>query len=274
METFSALLAICAGNSPVTGEFPPQRPVTRSFDVFFDLRLNKRLSKQSRRRWFETPSHPLWRHCNDLFFRAELSPRGKTEDAHPKPRKSTTDSPTKTSKTPGALTSRTNATDSGTETASPPKSILKVYTEESDRDTKERKVSRARTTIQAPTRRERVKQMQRNKSISVSGGVPKKVSKSGKGKPGEAYTLEDAAAVYYATIIREKSAIEDQSDARTVATPDSQAESSKEAPKERMLNKREVGYDDVMTWKRVPHYWSFVRRTTGGLTLFLHNSFK
>ena len=39
METFSALLALCAGNSPVTGEFPSQRPVTRSFDVFFDLRL-------------------------------------------------------------------------------------------------------------------------------------------------------------------------------------------------------------------------------------------
>ena len=45
METFSALLAICAGNSPVPGEFPAQRPVTRSFDVFFDLRLN--MSKQS-----------------------------------------------------------------------------------------------------------------------------------------------------------------------------------------------------------------------------------
>ena len=41
METFSALLAICAGNSPVAGEFLAQRPVTRSFDVFFDLRLNK-----------------------------------------------------------------------------------------------------------------------------------------------------------------------------------------------------------------------------------------
>ena len=37
METFSALLAICAGNSPVPGEFPTQRPVTRSFDVYFDL---------------------------------------------------------------------------------------------------------------------------------------------------------------------------------------------------------------------------------------------
>ena len=55
METFSVLLAFCAGNSPVTGEFPSQRPVTRSFDVFFDLRLNKRLSKESRRRRFETP---------------------------------------------------------------------------------------------------------------------------------------------------------------------------------------------------------------------------
>ena len=41
------LLAICAGNSPVPGEFLTQRPVTPSFDVFFDLRLNKRLSKQS-----------------------------------------------------------------------------------------------------------------------------------------------------------------------------------------------------------------------------------
>ena len=39
METFSALLAICADNSLVTGEFPAQRPVARSFDVFFDLRL-------------------------------------------------------------------------------------------------------------------------------------------------------------------------------------------------------------------------------------------
>ena len=47
METFSALLAFCAENSPVTGEFPTQRPVTRRFDVFFDLRLNKQLSKQS-----------------------------------------------------------------------------------------------------------------------------------------------------------------------------------------------------------------------------------
>ena len=64
MDTFSALLALCAGNSPVTCEFPAQRPVTRSCDVFFDLRLNQQLSKQWRRRWFETPSCSLWRHCN------------------------------------------------------------------------------------------------------------------------------------------------------------------------------------------------------------------
>ena len=65
MEIFSALLAICAGNSPVPGEFPAQRSVTRSFDVFFHLRLNKRLSKQSWGWWFETLSRPLWRHRND-----------------------------------------------------------------------------------------------------------------------------------------------------------------------------------------------------------------
>ena len=53
MEAFSALLAICA-----------QRPVMRSFDVFYDLRLNKRLSKQLWGWWFETLSRPLWRHCN------------------------------------------------------------------------------------------------------------------------------------------------------------------------------------------------------------------
>ena len=62
IETFSALLALCVGNSPVTGEFPTQMPVTRSFDVFFHLCLNKRLSKQSWGWWFETPSRPLWRH--------------------------------------------------------------------------------------------------------------------------------------------------------------------------------------------------------------------
>ena len=45
MGTFSMLLALCVGNSLVTGDFPAQRPVTQSFGVFFDLQLNKRLSK-------------------------------------------------------------------------------------------------------------------------------------------------------------------------------------------------------------------------------------
>ena len=51
----SAVLAIWAGNSPVTGEFLSQMPVTQSFDAFFDLRLNKRMCKQ------------CWRHCNGNF---------------------------------------------------------------------------------------------------------------------------------------------------------------------------------------------------------------
>ena len=58
METAYALLAFCVENSPVTGEFPAQRPVTRSFD------MNKRLSKQSWGWRFETPSRSLWRHYN------------------------------------------------------------------------------------------------------------------------------------------------------------------------------------------------------------------
>ena len=67
METFSALLALCAGNSPVTGELIAQRPVTRSSHVFFDLRLFKRLNKQSRGWWFETQSRSLWRHFNEYL---------------------------------------------------------------------------------------------------------------------------------------------------------------------------------------------------------------
>ena len=52
------------------GEFPAQRPVTRSFDVFFDLRPNKRLSKQPWGWWFETPSWSSWRQCNDAMAMA------------------------------------------------------------------------------------------------------------------------------------------------------------------------------------------------------------
>ena len=62
MDTFSALLVIWAGDSPVTGDFPEQRSVTRSFNVFFDLRLKKRFWDAMRR--IETPSRPLWRQSN------------------------------------------------------------------------------------------------------------------------------------------------------------------------------------------------------------------
>ena len=77
METYSALLAINAGNSPVTGEFHAQRPVTRLFDVIFDLRPNKRLSKQLWGWWFETPSRPLWCHSNVVFWMKWLSEQSR-----------------------------------------------------------------------------------------------------------------------------------------------------------------------------------------------------
>ena len=85
METFPALLALCAGNSPVTGEFPSQKPVTRSFDVFFDLCLNKRLSKQSWRWWFETPSRSLWRHRNVIDFPFSTEASDSEEAGSPVP---------------------------------------------------------------------------------------------------------------------------------------------------------------------------------------------
>ena len=67
MVTFSALLALCAGNSPVIGEFPAQTPVTRSFDVFFDLCLYKRLRKQSWGWRVGIPSRSLWRNCDGHY---------------------------------------------------------------------------------------------------------------------------------------------------------------------------------------------------------------
>ena len=73
METFSTLVALCMGNSPVTSEFPSQRPVKWSFDVFFDLCLNKQLSTQSRSWWFETSSCPLWRHLMVHWHRPKPS---------------------------------------------------------------------------------------------------------------------------------------------------------------------------------------------------------
>ena len=63
-ETNSRLTGPLWGESTGHWCIPSQRPVTRSFDIFFDLRLNKRLSKHSGHQWFETPSRSLWRHCN------------------------------------------------------------------------------------------------------------------------------------------------------------------------------------------------------------------
>ena len=67
METSSALLALCEGNSPITVGFPSQRPVTQSFYVDLRLNKNKRFSKSLRRWWFETPSRSLWRYSNEEF---------------------------------------------------------------------------------------------------------------------------------------------------------------------------------------------------------------
>ena len=66
IKTFSALLALCDGESTGHRWIPSQRPVTWNLDIFFDLRLNKRLSKTSKHRCFDTPSRSLWRHYNVL----------------------------------------------------------------------------------------------------------------------------------------------------------------------------------------------------------------
>ena len=79
METSFALLAICAGNLPVTGEFPAQRPVTQSFDVFFDLRLKKTVEKTIMRLVICDPiapiitsiyalKHDMWQAYSDHWF--------------------------------------------------------------------------------------------------------------------------------------------------------------------------------------------------------------
>ena len=73
MKTFLVLLPYCAAISPVPGEFTSQRPVARSFDVFFDLRPNTQVSKQSWGWLSETPSSSLWRQCNGLSILHSLS---------------------------------------------------------------------------------------------------------------------------------------------------------------------------------------------------------
>ena len=66
METFSALLAISCREFTGCRWIPFTKASNEEPCCFFDLRLNKRLSKQSRHRWFETPSCSLWRHFNDI----------------------------------------------------------------------------------------------------------------------------------------------------------------------------------------------------------------
>ena len=70
METFSALPAFCAGNSPVTGEFPAQRPVTRSFDVLFYLRFGhvETVNWANNGDAGDLRLCSLWRHCNVICF--------------------------------------------------------------------------------------------------------------------------------------------------------------------------------------------------------------
>ena len=82
METFSALLAICAGNSPVSGEFPAQRPVTRSFDIFFDLRKDplmvaihfERRFDASMKYVINSQEYPIGK-VKDFFYRVEFQIR-------------------------------------------------------------------------------------------------------------------------------------------------------------------------------------------------------
>ena len=83
METFSALLALCAGGggggggihrSPMNS--PHRCQWRRALMFFFDLLLNKRLCKQSWGWWFETPLRSLWRHCNEnVKFSRSVPPR-------------------------------------------------------------------------------------------------------------------------------------------------------------------------------------------------------
>ena len=65
-------LALCEENPLVTSGLPSKRPVTWSYDAFFDLCLNKWLRKQSRCRWFEKPLHSSCHHCSDIFYNSGI----------------------------------------------------------------------------------------------------------------------------------------------------------------------------------------------------------
>ena len=83
METFSALLTLCAMNSPVSPVNSPHKGQCRGALIFFfDLRLNKRLSKQSWGWWFETPLSSLSRRCNALYnyFMSSCNEQGSFDD--------------------------------------------------------------------------------------------------------------------------------------------------------------------------------------------------
>ena len=64
-NTFRVTGPLLRGESTGHRWIPTQRPVTRSLDIFFYLRLNKQLSNQSWGWWFETSSRSTWRHCNE-----------------------------------------------------------------------------------------------------------------------------------------------------------------------------------------------------------------
>ena len=81
-EKFHMLTSSNGNISRVDDEFPSQRPVTRSFDVFFDLRLNKRSSKQPWEWWLQMLLRPLWRYCNELERHCHEAPGGRFKNAY------------------------------------------------------------------------------------------------------------------------------------------------------------------------------------------------
>ena len=71
-ENIFRVTGYLCGDFTGPGEFPAQRPVTRGFDVFCDLRRNNGLNKQSWGWWFETPPWSLWRQCNVFHNRTYM----------------------------------------------------------------------------------------------------------------------------------------------------------------------------------------------------------
>ena len=82
METFSALLALCEGNPLVTATVDsPHKGQWLGALMYSLICACKQLSKQSRLRWFETPSRSLWRHSNENHaMKSELAHELYTEN--------------------------------------------------------------------------------------------------------------------------------------------------------------------------------------------------